>query len=386
MKKRIFLIAGEESGDKLGASILRSANPVQFTFRGVGGEMMAEAGLNSIFPMRDIAVMGLFEIIPKLPVILGRLDETVKAIETFDPDIILSIDCPDFSLRVQKKIAARNNISARQIHYVAPTVWAWRPGRAKAIAEYLDGILCLYPFEPPYFEKVGLAADFVGHPVVDKNPLVPDVAGIKKLYDIDPQAKLVGLYTGSRHSEIDRHIDSLSHIAQRLIGEYPAIHFFIPTFDHFQEAIDKRLGKVMEKATMITSADQKNVIMPALDAAMAVNGTIGLELAVHRVPHITCYRTGALSYRLAKMLVRTNHIHLVNILADHGQLSGAVIPEFIQDEMHPGKMTEAMVELLSDDDVRQVQLEEFDKLGNILKPPGGRSTGQSVLDILARSA
>jgi len=167
----VFLVAGEHSGDALGASVMGalSANlKGRVKFAGVGGPDMQRAGLDTLFPMDDLAVMGVFEVLPRLPLLLKRINETANAVERLKPDVLLTIDAPDFCFRVIKKLKARG-VKVPVVHFVAPSVWAWRPGRAKKVAGFLDHLLCLLPFEPPYFEREGLKATFVGHPVVSSD-------------------------------------------------------------------------------------------------------------------------------------------------------------------------------------------------------------------------
>mgnify|MGYP000164287183 CR=1 FL=1 len=343
MTTKIFIITGEESGDRLGADLIRkareSSNFFDIEFQGIGGEMMHEQGMNSIFPLEDIAVMGLTEIIPKFPVIFARLDQTVKAIVKFKPDIVISIDCPDFSLRVQKRLRKDNRFKTRQIHYVAPTVWAWREGRARAVSKYLDKILCLYPFEPQYFQKYGLDADFVGHPVVERHIPQTSEQDFKKRNGLPSSHELVGLYPGSRRGEIKRHAPVFADCMKALKnqGQLKDIHFIIPTFDRFVPELEQHFSEILQDVSFITQESEKQKAMSVLTSALCVNGTIGLELAMAKVPHITVYKTGWLTAFIARHMIHVDHMHLVNILKDHGCLGSSdeqiIVPEFVQEDV-----------------------------------------------------
>src|SRR5690606_12265482 len=218
---KIFLIAGEASGDLLGASLMQDLRKTGYEgdFIGVGGTEMALQGLNSLFPMSDLSVMGVSEVVAHLPVILKRLDETFQAIKRENPDILVTIDSPDFCLRVAQKVKKKlPNI--KTLHMVAPTVWAWRPGRAKKIAKFLDGLMCLFPFEPRYFKPHGLKAEFIGHPLVGKIIPVAKNAFLAK-YDLDPKKPILCLLPGSRRREIE----SLWPI---FVETFHRVHAYVP--------------------------------------------------------------------------------------------------------------------------------------------------------------
>lgn len=197
---KIFICAAEESGDKLGAPILKSLMKryPHAQIRGIGGEAMREAGLKEqLFSMEELSLMGVFEILPKVPSLVKRINQTTQAILDFQPDIFLTIDGPDFNFRVHKKVKKKGFIKGVQMHCVAPSVWAWREGRAEKIANFLDGLLCLFPFEPEYFEEVGLSAMYMGHPYMQKKSNLPVKEEIKKEWGVSSRQKTIGLFLGS---------------------------------------------------------------------------------------------------------------------------------------------------------------------------------------------
>lgn len=329
---KIFIIAGEASGDALGASLITALkNQVpDLDLQGVGGDLMLAAGLGaSVFPMTDLSVMGVAEVLPKVPLILGRIKETDAAIAAFDPDIVLTIDAPDFSFRVQKKVMKRG-LRAQRIHYVAPTVWAWRPGRAKKIAAFLNGLICLLPFEPPYFEREGLKSIAVGHPVL-QSPL----AGVRNFNA--HEYRTIGLFFGSRRGEVDRHLSLFTEAAKIILQDEKNLRFIAPTLPHHAAKIAAHLTQNGIDAEIVTDPDQKIQAFKRCDAAIAVSGTVGLELAVAGVPHVIAYKMNPLTHAILKHMIKTPYAHLVNIL-----LGRMAIPEFIQDAATPQNLARSV--------------------------------------------
>ncbi|MBU6475282.1 MAG: lipid-A-disaccharide synthase, partial [Alphaproteobacteria bacterium] len=243
---RIFLIAGEASGDFLGASLMRALRakcPEGVEFAGIGGNLMREAGLESLFPMEELSVMGLAEVLPRLFKILRRIKQTATAIAQSKPDAVVTIDSPDFCFRVVKKVKAKD-AATPCIHYVAPSVWAWRPGRAKKVARFLDHILTLLPFEPPYFEAHDLAATFVGHPIVEKLSSRGDGDRFRKKYDIDAAQKILCLLPGSRMSELSRLLERFTKATDIVLRDRPDLLVVVPTLPHLKARIqDFFVGK-----------------------------------------------------------------------------------------------------------------------------------------------
>ncbi len=326
MSKTIFLIAGEHSGDALGGRLmaaLRAKGEVRFS--GVGGPMMVAQGLSSLVPMGDLCVMGLVEVFKHYPRLkkLGMM--IIEEIEKAQPDVVVTIDLPDFNFRVAKLLKQRGIFKGKIVHYVAPTVWAWRPGRAKKIAKFLDGLMCLFPFEPKYFTKHGLQAEFVGHSLVESGIVAGDGSRFRERYELRNE-KCIGLFFGSRQREIETIGPVLKDVAQKIATAYPQAHLIVPTMVEFEPALLDLLVDVPLSATFVTDAKGKWDAFKACDAAVAVSGTVGLELAYAGVPHVIAYKMNVLSWVLVRLLVRTKYAHLVNILLDK-----PVVPEFLQD-------------------------------------------------------
>lgn len=358
----IVLLAGEPSGDALGGSLIRALKKTDPSVKisGVGGARMEEAGLASLFPMHDLSVMGIVEVIPRLPTILRRIRQSVDYIKEIKPDIVVTIDAPDFSFRVARKIKEEMGVNApRLIHYVAPTVWAWREGRAAKMAEIYDGVLCLFDFEPPYFEKEGLQAVAVGHPIVERNVLDSDGAIYRDEVGISLREMTVGILMGSRVSEVNRHGPILTQAASKLAHKIPGDppHLIVPTLPQTENLVWSHLKAYPGPVHITRRHELKFHAFKAMDIAMAVSGTVGLELAVLGTPHMIAYTMNPLTYMLLKRAVKTPYAHLANIILDK-----RVVPEFIQGKAQPDAIAEEMLALMIDQRSRKRQIEAFDQL------------------------
>jgi lipid-A-disaccharide synthase len=322
--KHIVIIAGEASGDVLGADLLKTLQEQypKASFSGVGGENIKKVcpSFHSIFNMNDIAVMGVAEILPSLPVILKRLKQAKNYIKEQQPDLVITIDAPDFNFRVVRAVKPYCT-NTKFIHYVAPTVWAWREGRAAKLAKLYDGLLCLLPFEPLYFEKYGLKTQYIGHPALkEAKPY------FEKEKPRDAENTIAILF-GSRKSEFKRHSEIIIEAMRKIAAKRPETKFIIPYVEHLKEAIQNALNEHSEIKYELVPAAQRYDAYHRSGYAIAVSGTVGLELALMGVPHLICYRFGWLTYQLAKRLVKTPYAHLANIV-----LNKPVIPELIQEK------------------------------------------------------
>lgn len=363
---KVFIIAGEASGDQLGAAVLKSLyqQDGNLNIRGIGGEAMKSAGLReSLFPMEDLSLMGIFEVVPKIPHILKRIRQTVEAIRVFNPDVVLTIDSPDFCFRVQKELS-KTTCRAKRIHMVAPTVWAWRPGRAKKIARFLDGLICLYPFEPPYFETEGLRSVFIGHTMMSSGLLSGNAPSFRFRHMIGLERKTVGLFFGSRGSEIENNADAILEAASKLKQHDPDIYFIVPTLPKWKELLEAKLIERGLNALVLIGKEEKWDAMAACDVAIAVSGTVALEIAAVGVPHVITYRVNSLTWHIAQRLIKTPHVHLANIL-----LNERVVPEFIQHEATSENIYVSVQNLLNDSNARYRQIENFGKIRDLLQNP-----------------
>ncbi|MCB1559003.1 MAG: lipid-A-disaccharide synthase [Alphaproteobacteria bacterium] len=352
--RKIFIIAGESSGDVLGADLIRSLLAVdpETEIRGIGGERMLEAGLkSSFFPMDELSVMGIAEILPKVPKFIGLIRKTVDAIKGFNPDVVVTIDSPDFSFRVQKALW-KEGASAKRIHYVAPTVWAWRPDRARKIAQFLDGIICLFPFEVPYFEREGLRAISVGHPMVSSGLLSANGAAFRSRHEIGQDDLVLGLFCGSRRRELDMSLPIIREVVGFAREKYPDLKFIVPTLPKWQSRL---ADEFLDLPCVVTSdVSEKYEAFRACDAAMVVSGTVALEVALAGVPHVLFYKMGAVTWEIVKRMVRTTFAHLGNILLDRAEY-----PEFIQENVVSDEIFATIARFL---DNRMEQRARFSRL------------------------
>lgn len=360
---KIYLISGEPSGDVLGSLLmksLRAINP-EVSFYGIGGPLMKREGLHSLFPMNELSIMGLSEVLPKLKHIIKRIHETADHIHLIKPDIVITIDAPDFSFRVTKSVRAQpsDNLPL-MIHYVAPTVWAWRPWRAKKVANLYDGLICLFPFEPPYFQKFNMPTAYVGHPVMEQGYVGAKGDKIRDEHSIPKDAKVFGLMFGSRHGEVDRHGEILRAVAQKLQKDDPDLHLLAPTFPDIESKVRGCLDG-LKNTHIVMSPDRKPEVFTAMDSAVAVSGTVALELAVANVPHVISYRVSRSTWEIAKRLIKVRFAHLANIL-----LNKEVVPEFIQDKCNPKDILSGITPLLKDGNPIEIQRAEFATVRKLL--------------------
>jgi len=379
----VFLIAGENSGDLLGANLMRALkdqadSPVRFA--GVGGPGMGCAGLTSLFPMQDLAVMGVFEVLPRLPLLLKRINETANEVERLNPAVLVTIDAPDFCFRVIKKLKSRG-VNIPIVHYVAPSVWAWRPGRAKKVAQFLDHLLCLLPFEPAYFEKEGLAATFVGHPVVETSFADEDGEAFRRHHHISPEAPLLCVLPGSRSGEVERMMGVFGEAIALLAPQFWGLEVVIPTVAHVEDRV-RALAAAWSVPVVVVKGDEKAAAFRASTAALATSGTVALELAMAERPNIIAYRFNALTHKIAKVLVKTPYANLINII-----LGREAVPEFIQDACTAENLSRELARLLGDETARSAQLsaahQALKQLG-LGGPAPGDAAAKVVLNLIKK--
>lgn len=323
MKKslKIFVIAGEVSGDVLGAKIMHDL-PRGTEFRGIGGENMRAAGLRPIFPMSDLAVMGLFEVIANAKRLLSRIDQTVDAIIKYQPDIVLTIDSPSFAKRVIKKVRAKlpETSKIKFYHVVAPQVWAWGAGRAKKFAKIFDRLYSFFDFEVPYFTKYNLVTIPVGHPIADG---LINKAGAGKRKDAKKQT--VALIPGSRMSEVKKLLPLLRASAEQICHNNPGTwyDFYIPVVETTRDYIADQTRDWCTAPTLVPS-DRRYDLFAKTDTAIAASGTVSAELAMMHIPTIVVYKMNAITTFFARFMVKTKWVSLVNIL-----LKKTVYPELL---------------------------------------------------------
>lgn len=371
-RTKIFMIAGEASGDVLGASLMRSMDG-RFECSGVGGTLMMEQGLKSVLPMSEICVMGIWEVIWQLPRLLKLIDGMVLEVEKQQPDALITIDLPDFNFQVAKRLKQRGIYKGKIIHYVAPTVWAWRPGRAKKIAAFLDGIMCLFPFEPPYFEEHKLEAKYVGHPLVYQDHK-KETDSFRRQYEIADDTFVFGVYLGSREAEIKQHKEVFQDAINFMLEQYPNLQVIVPTIPEVEYcAIDAMKGLNVDPI-IVSNPKHKWIAMRSCNLAIAVSGTVGLELAYMNIPHVVAYKTHPLTALIIKLLVKVKYAHLVNILLDK-----PVVPEYLQGRCKPIPIAQELLRLLKDEALMAQQKVAFHDARRILKKDVDESPSDTAL-------
>ncbi|RZI45136.1 lipid-A-disaccharide synthase [Candidatus Finniella inopinata] len=369
-QKLIYLIAGEASGDFLGAQLMKALwkNDPNLRIKGVGGDYMTSQNFESLFPMQDLSLMGIAEILPHLPRLLKRIQETVNDIVAKKPDVLVTIDSPGFCHRVSREVKKKLP-SIKIVHYVAPSVWAWRPGRAKKLGQWVDHLLTLFPFEPAYFLPHGLETTFVGHPLVEQD-IRPDLT-FRTRHNIPDTMPMVTLLAGSRKGEIEHLLPIFCQVAQNL----PGVHVVTPTLPIFADQVGQALTKANLSHTVTTTPADKYAAFYASQAALAASGTVSLELALTGLPMVIGYKVSPVTYFLAKYLVNIKHVCLVNILLNKG-----LVPEYLQDACTVENLTTAMSVLLTDQS--QQQKHDLKQAVNLLKSPEGIDPSQKAAEVI----
>ena len=380
---RLFLIAGEPSGDALGAALmagLKSLNP-DVTFEGIGGPLMEAEGLQSRFPMEELSIMGLMEILPKYAPLKRRITETAAAVTAAAPEALITIDSPDFCLRVARLVRAANP-GQRTIHYVAPTVWAWRPGRAAKMAPLIDHVLALFPFEPPYMEAVGMTCDFVGHPVVTQTRATPaEAEAFRASNGITPDQPLLLCLPGSRRGEVTRLLPRFRDAIATLSARHPGLAIVLPTVRGVATLVREMTGDWPTSPLIVEASDDKRAAFATATFALAASGTVSLELAANRVPMVIAHDFNRLTWWLMKRAALIDTVTLVNIVSET-----RAVPEFLGPACQPAPIAAALDRLLTDPAARAAQRAAADhtmtRLGQGGKSPGLRAA-RSVLTHLA---
>ena len=381
MKKHIYIIAGEKSGDVIGADIIASLRALDatLTISGVGGEAMTENGLNSLFVYTDVAVMGVSDVLKGYCRIKKRISDTVNDIKTKQPDVVVTIDAQGFSKRVASGI---KDFEIKKIHVVAPTVWAWRAGRVHTYKKIFDSLLCLFPFEPKYFKAVGMPAHFVGHPCVDKPQ--GDGGAFCKRHKINKNANIIGFMAGSRKGEVASVLDTYIEACKVLADEGRDIHIVAPVVASVEHTIKNALIASNLKHTIV-GQNEKNDAFSACDVALATSGTVTLELAVAVIPMVVGYKTSWLTYNVLRHFINIKYFSLPNILIKNQE----VVPEFLQGDCNVKNLSNALINVINKDGVQQKK--EFHDLNAQLQAPNyhgkkmtmGESSAIKILELIS---
>ena len=388
---KILIIAGEASGDELGSSLIHGIKKTMdqiVDFQGIGGPLMIENGLKCLYEMKEISVMGFIEIIPKVPKILKIIRSLEEYVQAWKPDLIVTIDSPDFCLRVAKRVKNKNP-SISIVHYVAPSVWAWREGRTKKMSKYVDHVLALLPFEPSYLKKVGLSCDFVGHPVVSRKiPNQKEISLFRNSFNLTENSLIITLLPGSRKSEIKKMKPIYTKFIRRVLINFPNIKFILPSTIGVHDQVVDWLKKeklpvihISEKNNQASNfKEQKKIIFSASVLAVATSGTVSIELAHVGTPMIIGYKTSFITTLLIKKLVKIKSATLINILTNKN-----AIPEFLFENCKSDNLYNSMVEILSSKEKINSQLkvsrEAIEMLGYGKFDPGTKAA-ESILNFI----
>jgi lipid-A-disaccharide synthase len=379
--RKIFLIATEESGDRLGAGLMkvlrqRLGDAVQF--EGVGGRAMAREGLTSLFPIEELSIVGLAAVVKQLPKILRLIRDTAAAVTDGPTDILVIIDSPDFTHRVARRVRARDP-SIPIVDYVSPSVWAWRPGRASAMRGYVDHVLALLPFEPEAYQRLrGPPCSYIGHPLIEQLGSLRPNKEEQARRDAEPPVLLV--LPGSRRSEIGHHMEVFGEALGRLRAESVAFELVLPTMPHLLEAVREGVTRWQTdwqvEPRIVVGEQEKRAAFRIARAALAKSGTVTLELALSRVPMVAAYRAGRAEAFIVLRALNVSTVILANLVIGEN-----VVPEFLQNDCTPEKLADALREVLADSEMRRRQLEAFANIDAIMST-GGASPSVRASDIV----
>jgi len=375
----IWLLAGEASGDVLGARLIQAlrARRPDLLFTGIGGPRMEEQGLSSLFPMRDLAVMGLAEILPRLRSLNRRLSEATADITTRRPDLVVTIDSPGFALRLLARIKP---LGLKRIHYVGPQVWAWREHRVRHYPGLWDRLLCLLPFEVAFFERHGIPAIFVGHPVLQSGADQGDAARFRARHTIPPGTPILILMPGSRRTEAPRLLPVFGRAVALLRHDFPTLIPVIPSSAAVAEIVASHVRTWPVQPLILTDLDDKHDAYAAAGAALTKSGTSTLELALARIPMAVTYRMNPITAAVVSRLIRVPHVAMVNLLAGR-----EIVPELLQADCTPAKLAATVRTLLLEPDAADTQRAAFGAVMASLAAPQGTpadAAATAVLDLL----
>ena len=354
--KRIFILTGEPSGDKLASEVISEIKKKRsdLQYLGVGGANLEKLGIKSIFDQKEITYIAFTDIILNFFKIKSKINETVSAILKFDPDILFSVDSPDFTLRVSKKVKKKNP-KIKTIHFIAPKVWAWREGRVKKMSNFLDHILLLFKFEKKYFDKEKLTNTFVGHPLLDKN--------IKENIKIDQffqKKKIISIFPGSRNSEIRYHMPVLINFIKKMNNKDKTFNFIFHSTINNKDLISNFISnEKIENIEIINDDKIKNVVLKKSVFAIVKSGTVSLEVCKMNVPSIIIYKMNFVNFYIAKFLLNIKFINMINIINNK-----EVIPELLQSECNADEIFKSVYYLLKNPDLINKQKNE---INNTLK-------------------
>lgn len=374
---RIVIIAGEASGDRLGASFIESVKRLRgdIQFEGVAGPAMRAVGCQPWFDAHELAVMGLFEVLGHLPRLLSIKRRIVQRLLADPPDVLLGIDAPDFNLRVER-VARRAGIPT--VHYVCPSVWAWRESRVRTIRKACDRVLCLLPFEPAFLNRHAIDGRFVGHPLADEIVAAVDPAPFRRELAVTAE-QVVAILPGSRGSEVVRLSPVFARTAAWLAARRPGLVFVVPAATaELRVLIERDWAKFAAGCDVRIIEGRAQTALGACDVALLASGTVTLEAMLLRRPMVVAYKLAPMSYGVARALrlIRTRYMSLPNLLAD-----APLVPEMVQGDARPEKLGTAVLELLDSPELRADLVKSFGALHDQIRRSAGERSAAEVLDI-----
>jgi lipid-A-disaccharide synthase len=360
--RKIHLIATEESGDRLGAPLMRELRQRfgdDVVFTGIGGSSMAREGLSSLFPIEQLSIIGFTAVLKRLPSLLRLIAQATAHVLQVRPDLLVIIDSPDFTHRVARRVHRRDP-SIPIVNYVSPTVWAWRPGRAKAMRGYVDHVLALLPFEPEVHRKLGgPPCTYVGHPLIEQIAALRPDDNEQQRRNAQPPVLLV--LPGSRRSEIRHHMATFGAAFDLLAQRGVAFELVLPTMPHLVDGVTEAMKAWRQQPRIVVGESERRAAFRIAHAALAKSGTVTLELALAGVPMVTAYKGGQIEARIARRLVTSSSVILANLVIGEN-----VIPEFLQDDCTPEKLAAALQDVLAATPMRQRQVTAMARLDDIM--------------------
>lgn len=372
---KIALVAGEHSGDLLGSGLIKALKQrhTNIEFIGVGGPLMQEQGLKSFFPMDDLAVMGIAEVFKQLPKLLKHRKQLVQYLTEQKPNVMIGIDAPDFNLTVEKRL---KKAGIPTIHYVSPSVWAWRENRIKGIKQSVNHVLCLLPFEKDFYDKHQLQATFVGHPLADDIPLRWNQTDARKALGIDSEGKYLAILPGSRSGEIERMAPVFLSVAKRLASTYPELKFVTPMISERRaEQFSDLVKQHAPELAIDTPIGHSRLTMAASDYLLLTSGTVALEALLIKRPMVVAYRFHWLSYQIIKRLFHAPFFSLPNLLAGR-----EIVPELAQAEASEDNIEKELSSLIESDN--HELLEQFTQIHQQLKVTASEKAADVVESFL----
>jgi lipid-A-disaccharide synthase len=372
----VYLVAGEASGDALGGRLMAAlkARRPELRFAGVGGPEMQRQGLTSLFPMSDLAVMGLLEVLPRLRLVRRRIMETVKDIATSRPAVVVTIDSPGFTFRVLKGLTGRG---VPRVHYVAPQVWAWREGRVRHFPGLWERLLCLLPFEPAFFARHNLPATFVGHPVLESGADLGDATRFRQSFNIPAQAQVAILMPGSRRSEIRYLLPIMGAALQFVARERPDLVPVVAAAAPVAATVEAATSRWPIRPIVLTGTRDKHDAFAAGTVALAKSGTSTLELAMAGVPMVVTYRGHSVSAAIVRRMLKVPFASILNLIAGE-----AIVPELLQENCRPDKLAEALLGLLANPSAAAAQRAATRAILAELRPPEGLPSAAAAAAVL----